>query len=296
MKLVDGATLTSIPGVRVGHWTDGDAQTGCTVIDLPEPNVIAGETRGAAPGTREMALLQPGMSVEQAQAIVLCGGSAYGLAAADGVMTALEADGRGFPTPGGLVPIVPSAVLYDLMVGDGSVRPGPAEGAAAYAARSAEPVSLGRVGAGTGATVAKWRGTLVPGGLGSAVVDIGGALVGALVVVNALGDVFDLEGRALTGGPHAPGPLQMPSPDAQNTSLAVVATDAALSRVQLGRVCVRAHDAFGACLRPAHTAFDGDTCFATSVGQVEVAPHDVAEAAFQAVGRAIESAITASSS
>jgi len=288
---VPNGTLTSVAGIEVGHWTDPVAQTGCTVIRLPEPNVIAGETRGAAPGSRETALLQPGMSVEAAQAIVLSGGSAFGLAAADGVMRELEAAGRGYPTPAGPVPIVPAAVLYDLLVGDSAVRPTATDGVSAFRAASGDPVQQGRVGAGTGATVSKWRGTPQPAGIGSAAVEIAGVTVGALVALNALGDIFSLEGIALTGGPHAAAPLSVGPPVGENTTLAVVATDAALTRVELTRLAVRAQDAFAACIRPAHTRFDGDTCFAVSCGDGAALVDNVAEGAFEAMGRAIEAAV-----
>jgi L-aminopeptidase/D-esterase-like protein len=284
-------SLTSVPGVQVGHWSDPVALTGCTVIDLPEPNVVAVEVRGAAPGSRETALLEPGMRVEQAQAIVLAGGSAFGLAAADGVMRALERDGRGHPTPGGLVPIVPAAVIFDLMVGDGSVRPGADEGERAWARRSTEPVIEGPVGAGTGATVAKWRGTPMRGGLGSWAVERAGSVVGALAVVNSLGDVFTLEGEPLTGGDPVPGPPRIPLTPAQNTTLLVVATDAALSRPELTRLAVRAQDGMAATIRPAHTRFDGDICFTVSCGVVAADVDLMAEAAFEVAGRAIERAI-----
>jgi len=287
-------TLTSIPGIEVGHFTNAEAKTGCTVIVLPEPSVIAGEVRGAAPASRELALLAPTMSVEQAHAILLTGGSAYGLAAADGVMRELEAQGRGFETKAAVIPIVPTAGLYDLAVGDSAVRPTADDGAAAFLAASTAPVAQGLVGAGTGATCGKWRGEKIPGGLGSASVEIGGATVAALVAVNALGDVFSLEGESVTGGPHVPGPLAAASPEGENTTLAVVATNAELSRSDLGRMLVRAHDAFGACLRPAHTFSDGDTCFAVSAGVVEAKAHDVAEGAFEAIGRAIVNAVQAS--
>jgi L-aminopeptidase/D-esterase-like protein len=289
-------TITAVSGVRVGHWTDPVGLTGVTVVLLSEPNVTTGEVRGAAPGTREIALLAPGMKVEEVQAIVLCGGSAFGLAAADGVMAELEGDGRGFPTPGGVVPIVCAAVLYDLGLGDPRARPGPAEGAIAYRAASSGPVAMGNVGAGTGATVAGWRGPSArrKGGLGSVAVRAGEATVGALVVVNAVGDAFTLEGRPLTGGepvpeafsPVRPGPLE-------STTLAVVATDAALDRAALGRVCVRAHDALAVCLRPSHTRYDGDAVFAASCGRLPGDPDVVAEAAFVVVGRSIEAALRA---
>lgn len=287
-------TITAVPGIRVGHWTDTEAMTGCTVVVLPEPNVIAGEARGAAPGTREYALLQPGMRVEQAQAILLTGGSAFGLAAADGVMRGLEADGRGHETPVGRVPIVPAAVIFDLL-GDFGARPGPDQGEAAYLAASADPVESGLIGAGTGATVAKWRGFQHrrPGGLGTATRKAGSATVGALVVVNAVGDVHSLEGESLTGGDAEPGPPSLTPEAFTNTTLVVLATDARLSRLQLFRLVVRAHDALAACLRPVHTDFDGDVVFAVSVGSELAEVHNLAEAAFGATARAIENAVRA---
>lgn len=289
-------TITAIPGVSVGHWTDPVGRTGCTVVDLPEPNVVTVETRGAAPGSRETALLEPGMAVEQCQAIVLTGGSAFGLSTADGVMRKLVEAGRGHLTPAGRVPIVPAAVVFDLMEGDAEARPGPDEGASAWDARSTDPVPLGLVGAGTGTTAATWRGTPTPGGIGSAIAMLGGATVGALVVLNAMGDAFTLEGTPLTGGPHVAGvPPFMPE-WGTNTTLVVVATDAAFARGDLTRLAVRGQDALAACLRPAHTRFDGDTCFAVSCGAVEAPLDLVAEAAFEAVGRGIEAAVAASGS
>lgn len=289
-------TITAIPGIRVGHWTDLEALTGCTVIDLPEPNVVTAEVRGAAPGTREYALLQPGMRVEQIQSILLTGGSAFGLAAADGVVRALVAEGRGHQTPVARVPIVPAAVLFDLIPGDPEVRPGPEQGEAAFRAATSDPVESGLVGAGTGATAAKWRGLehRRPGGLGSALRRSGDAMVGSLVAVNAIGDVFTLAGEPLTGGPHEPGPPQF-IPDAfTNTTLIVVATDAALDRVGLSRMVVRAHDALAACVRPSHTGYDGDVVFAVSCGDGEGDVDALSEAAFGATAEAIERAVRAS--
>lgn len=288
-------TITAIPGIEVGHWTDPEDRTGCTVVVLPEPNVIAAEVRGAAPGSRETALLEPGMRVEQAQAILLTGGSAFGLAAADGVMRALEADGRGHVTPVARVPIVPAAVIFDLRPED-RFRPGPEHGEAAYRAATAGPVAPGRVGAGTGATVAKWRGLehRRPGGLGSALRRVGDGGVGALAVVNAVGDVFTMEGLALTGGPYEPGPPALPVSDGTSTTLVVLATDAALTRNELGRLAVRAHDALAVCLRPAHTRFDGDIVFAVSCGSRPGDVEALAEAAFGATAAAIETAVRGS--
>lgn len=291
----DNDSITAIPGVLVGHWDDHDSMTGCTVVVLPEPNVVAGEARGAAPGTREFALLQPGMRVEQAQAILLTGGSAFGLSAADGVMRGLEADGRGHETPIGRVPIVPTAVIFDLFP-DFAARPGASQGESAYRAASPDPVTSGLVGAGTGATVAKWRGFehRRPGGLGSAVKTVGDASVGVLAVVNAVGDVFTLEGESLTGGDPEPGPPNLTPEAFTNTTLVVIATDARLNRLQLFRLVVRAHDALAACLRPVHTDFDGDVVFAASVGSLSAEVHSLAEAAFGATARAVEKAVRAS--
>jgi L-aminopeptidase/D-esterase-like protein len=287
-------SITDVPGVRVGQWSDMEAITGVTVVVPPRPNVATAEVRGAAPGTREAALLGPSMKVEEVHAIVLSGGSAYGLASADGVARALEADGVGYETFAGIVPIVPAAILFDLGIGDGSVRPGPEEGAAAYRAATDGPVELGTVGAGTGALVAGWRGfdELRKGGVGSAAVRVGDATVGALVVVNSVGDVFTLEGEPLTGGPPIPGlaPVGEPRP-LENTTLAVVATDAAVRRGPLARLCVQAHDALAACVRPSHTRYDGDVAFAVSCGDAEADLDALGTAAFIATARAIESAI-----
>lgn len=288
-------TITAIAGIEVGHWSDHEAKTGCTVVVLPEPNVITAEVRGAAPGTREYGLMQTGMRVEQAQAILLTGGSAFGLAAADGVMRGLAADGRGHFTPVARIPIVPAAVLFDLYPGDGGARPGPEQGESAYRAATSDPVEIGAVGAGTGATVAKWRGFehVRPGGIGSAVRPAGEATVGALVAVNAVGDVFSVDGESLTGGDAEPGPPALMPEPLTNTTLIVIATDAGLTRAELTRLAVRAHDGLAVCVRPAHTRFDGDIAFAVSCGNVEADVEALAEAAFGATCGAIESAIRA---
>lgn len=291
-------SITAVKGIEVGHWTDSEAMTGCTVVVLPEPNVVSAEARGAAPGTREYALLQPGMSVEQVQAILLTGGSAFGLAAADGVVRALEADGRGEQTPVGRVPIVPTAVIFDFITGDSSVRPGPDEGELAYRAASDEPVAEGLIGVGTGATVAKWRGFehMLPGGLGSSRRAVGESTVAALVAVNAVGDVFSVDGESLSGGNAEPGPPALMPDPFTNTTLVVVATDARLRRPELSRLVVRAHDALAVAIRPAHTSFDGDIVFAVSCGQKDADVESLGAAAFGATAAAVENAIRASSS
>jgi L-aminopeptidase/D-esterase-like protein len=291
-------TLTAVPGVRVGHWSDVEGATGVTVVDLPEPNVTAVEVRGAAPGSRETDVLAPGMKVETVQAIVLSGGSAFGLAAVDGVVRAIAADGRGHPTTAGPVPIVPAAIIYDLGVGDPRSHPGPDQGEAAYRACSSEPVAMGSVGAGTGAAVGGWRGGehIRKGGLGSHAVAEEAATVAALVVLNAVGDVFTLEGESLTGGPPIPARAPGARRPLESTTLVVIATDARLGRSALSRLCVQAHDALAVCLRPSHTRYDGDAAFAVSCGDRDADPDRLGSMTFEAVGRSIEAAVRSATS
>jgi L-aminopeptidase/D-esterase-like protein len=193
------------------------------------------------------------------------------------------------------VPIVPAAVIFDLFP-DGSVRPGPVEGEAAYRAANSDPVLSVLIGAGTGATVAKWRGFehMVPGGLGGAVRKVGAATVGALVVVNAVGDVFTVDGESLTGGTPEPGPPAFNVDSRPNTTLAIIATDARLTRNELLRLAVRAQDAFAVCVRPSHTRFDGDVAFAVACGGLSEDVDALAEAAFAASAAAIEDAARSS--
>jgi L-aminopeptidase/D-esterase-like protein len=230
--------------------------------------------RGGAPASRETALLDPHRLVEHVDAVVLTGGSAFGLAAADGVMRSLEAQGRGFSTAGGKVPIVPAAAVYDL-VSSGGVRPGPDEGAAAFsAAVPGGPFATGQVGAGTGATVGKWKGAdhRVPGGLGGRR-RADDAVIGALAVVNAIGDVVGDDGRPLSGStapadaPPFPDPL--PFVEGEHTTLVVVATDASLTKIECHLVAQTAHHAMSRALFPSHTRFDGDITFALATGAVD---------------------------
>jgi L-aminopeptidase/D-esterase-like protein len=237
--------------------------------------VASGEVRGGAPASRETALLDPQRLVEHVDAVVLTGGSAFGLAAADGVMRALEAQGRGFATAGGPVPIVPAAAIYDL-VASGGARPGPDDGVAALAAaRPGEPFETGRVGAGVGATVGKWKGAddRVAGGLGSASARVDEAVVGALAVVNAIGDVVGDDGLVLAGStapPDAPPfPEPLPFVEGEHTTLVVVATDARLTKVECHLVAQTAHHAMSRTLYPSHTRFDGDLTIALATGSVD---------------------------
>ena len=269
-------TVTAIAGVQVGHWSDPVARTGCTVLLLPpEGAVTSGLALGAAPGSREQALLAPEKSVERAHALLLTGGSAFGLAAADGVMRELEARGVGHPTPAGPVPIVPAAVLFDLMVGDARVRPGATQGALATRAASGDPVTLGAVGAGTGSTVGKLAdgfAAAVPSGLGSAVVRVAGALVGVLAVSNAAGDLVDPDTGALVAGsgrardPEAVASLLGFSAGLSTTLVAVV-TDAPLAKAEAHALALSAHIGIARVTRPSHTVHDGDTSFVASTAR-----------------------------
>ena len=279
-------TITDVPGVRAGHWTDASARTGCTVLLLGPEGAVAGvDVRGSAPGTRETDLLKPTAVVQRVHAILLTGGSAFGLAAADGVMRFLAEREIGFPAGPARIPIVPAAVIFDLSVGSHTAHPGPQQGyAAAEAAERGEPLAEGNVGAGTGATVGKLLGQAgaMPGGIGMASIRLpGGAMVGAIAVVNALGDVVDAGGRVIAGSRHADGSfvdtsrfliekaLPTASPVGTNTTLAVVATDAALTKVECQKLAEMAQDALAIAIRPVHTMFDGDTVFAVSTGATE---------------------------
>ena len=259
-------TIRDVPGIRAGHWTDAERRTGCTVVLAQDEGAVAGvDVRGAAPGTRETDLLRPTALVERINAICLAGGSAFGLAAADGVMRRLAERGIGFATGVRPVPIVPAAILFDLGVGDPDAFPDADAGYRATIAAEENAGALeGRVGAGTGATVAKLGGVegARDGGVGSAARRLpGGATVGALVANNALGDVYARDGRPLAAAAAAPLP-----PPMVNTTLVVVATDAPLDRAQCRRLSEIGHDAMARAIRPAHTMFDGDVVFTLSTG------------------------------
>ena len=306
-------TITDVPGIRVGHYTDTEAVTGCTVVLATEGAVAGVDVRGAAPGTRETDLLRPLNLVQEAHAIVLSGGSAYGLAAADGVMTYLEEQGIGFPVGVGVVPIVASAILFDLAIGDPSVRPRTENGYQACLSADTSAPLQGSVGAGTGATVGKVLGQerAVKGGLGCASRRVGSYTVGALVAVNALGSIVDSETGQIIAGPHDPDGLgflnsvdiveNTPEPvvasTLRNTTLAVVATDAPLTKEQANKVAQMSHDGLAMAIRPAHTMFDGDVVFALSTGKgdsiPDVTPYGAAAA--RALSSAIVTAITCAS-
>ena len=265
----------------MGHWQDVTAQTGCTVVLCPEPGCVAsGDVRGSAPGTRETALLEPEKTVQQVQAVLLTGGSAFGLGAAAGVMRYLEARGLGFPTPFGTVPIVPAAALYDLSRGNPKVRPDAEAGYRACKAATTEPVQQGRVGAGAGASCGKYLGfeRAQVSGLGSASAQVGGAVVAALVVANPVGDIVDPNtGQVIAGvagetGSYLERFTQAPFDPADtdvagsNTTLVVVATDAPISKAEAKALAGSAHIGITRVTRPSHTVSDGDTAFCLSTG------------------------------
>jgi L-aminopeptidase/D-esterase-like protein len=276
-------SLVDVEGLKVGHFTDPRRPTGCTVV-LCEAGAVAGvDVRGAAPGTRETDLLHPLATLEQVHAVVLSGGSAFGLAAADGVMRWLDERGIGVAVGQARVPIVPAAVLFDIWVGDGRIRPDAAAGHAACVAATTQPPAQGSVGAGAGATVGKLFGPerAMKGGIGSASLRVGRITVAALVAVNAIGDVVDpASGRVVAGARADDGrtPLdaiaalragRLPAPLMQGmaTTIGVVATDAALTKPQANKLASMAHDGLARSIVPVHTATDGDALFALATGR-----------------------------
>lgn len=286
----NAGAITQVTGIEVGHYTDLEHATGCTVV-LCRGGAVGGvDIRGSAPGTRETDLLRPGNLVEQVHAILLSGGSAYGLDAASGVMRYLEERGIGFRMGDIVVPIVPAAILYDLGLVTSKVRPGPHEGYQACEAASAGLVAEGSVGAGTGATVGKALGMAraVKGGLGTASADLGdGLIVGAIAAVNAAGSVVDPETGRVIAGPRRedtrgyhdtvelmaqPGfrrPSQVAAEARVNTTLGVIATNAPLTKEQANKLAERGQDGLALAIRPCHTMSDGDAVFALATGTWE---------------------------
>ena len=293
------ASASSLDGVRVGHWTHPSRRTGCTVVLLPAGTVASAEVRGGAPASRELDLLAPERTVPGLDAVVLSGGSAFGLAAADGVVRYCAEAGRGFPTPAGPVPIVAGLSLYDLIEGQPPAWPGPEAGyEAARTATAPDGPSrwaVGPVGAGTGATVGSWRSRRTPSGLGSAQLcfeaDSGAeqAVVVALLAVNAAGDLDDgsVE-RSLRAGDFR---LPQRPPLGTNTTIGVILTNVALTKTECLLVAQSGHDGLARALVPAHTRFDGDALVAASVGGVAASPDAVRIAATVAVSDAVHTAV-----
>ena len=274
--------ITDIAGLKVGHFTDARRPTGCTVL-LCEAGAVAGvDVRGAAPGTRETDLLHPLATISQVHALLLTGGSAFGLDAASGVMRWLEERGHGVLVGPARVPIVPAAVLFDLWLGDARIRPDAAAGYAACEAASTDHPAQGSVGAGAGAAVGKLFGIAraMKGGIGSASIKVGAITVAALVAVNAIGDVVDpASGRVIAGarGDDGRTPLdtlaalvdgQLPAHlmAGMATTIGIVATDALLSKTEANKLAAMAHDGLARSINPVHTAGDGDALFAVATG------------------------------
>jgi L-aminopeptidase/D-esterase-like protein len=319
MKPVDA--ITDVSGIRVGHAQDDEALTGCTVV-LCEGGAVGGvDQRGGAPGTRETDLLRPMHLVQRVHAVLLAGGSAFGLDAAAGVMRYLEEQRIGFDARVARVPIVPAAILFDLEVGQGSVRPDAEMGYRACLNAASDPPAEGNAGAGTGATVGKilGMGQAMKGGLGTASIAVGaGVVVGAIVAVNAFGDVVDPESGAIVAGARCAdvGPLHIGAPGyfadtlhvmrglvgrstmaiarRSHTVIGVVASNARLGKEETNKVAQMAHDGLARAIRPAHTMFDGDTIIALSTGKrradVNIVGAYAAEAMAQAIVRAVRAA------
>lgn len=301
--------ITDIPGFRVGHAQDLDALTGCTVVLCPPGTVGGVDQRGGAPGTRETDLLQTSHLVNQVTAVLLTGGSAFGLDAATGVMRYCEENKLGLNTGLGIVPIVPAAVLFDLGIGDSKIRPDAEMGYQACQNASVDPPAEGNAGAGTGATVGK---ILTPkmstkSGIGTASIDLGGGgVVGAIVAVNAFGDVIDPDTGEIIAGVrgikgYADTIKVMKSfvgkkvmgfaSGGSNTVIGVVATNVKLDKEGATRVAQMAHNGLARTIRPAFTLLDGDTCFALSSGEVEMDVNIVGAYAAQAYQEAILNAV-----
>ncbi len=308
--MTNAGSITDVLGIRVGHWSDRRALTGCTVIIPDKPAVAGVDVRGGAPGTRETDLLRPGNLVQHVHAIVLAGGSAYGLEAASGVMRYLAEKGVGFPYGRGVIPIVPAAILFDLGVGRPDCWPDIDAGyKAASAAKRTTPE--GNIGAGTGATVGKALGPsrAMKSGIGTASESsVHGLIAGAIAAVNASGDIVDPDtGRTLAGARRVDdtiddtitvlreGRIWTPEIPNENTVLVVVATNAALTKEQANRLATVCHDGLARSVRPAHTQGDGDIVFALSTGEREIegADYRIVEAlATRAVERAIVRGVT----
>lgn len=294
--------ITDVSNVLVGHAQDYDAMTGVTCVYFPNGAVGGVDVRGGGPGTRETDALQPGRLVDKVNAFVLSGGSAFGLDSAGGVMKALEEKGEGYETGFARVPIVPAAVLYDLGIGSAKIRPDAAMGAAAFRCCSAN-CPQGIVGAGTGATTGKLSQGLKPfkSGIGTASMKLpGGATVGAIAAVNAVGDVYDPHTGALIGGATTPDGRMVSAADAlfsmpvggspANTTIGVIATDAKLTREQVNRLALLAHDGYAMAIRPVHMPMDGDTIFAAATGVHDAEFVLVCACAAEVMARAVANA------
>ncbi len=291
----------NLAGLKIGHATDKQMHTGCTVFLCPPNTVASVDVRGPAPGSREAALLHPEKPIQFVQAVMLTGGSAFGLATADGAMRWLAEHGIGHPTPIRPVPLVPTAVVYDLFMNNGQRQPDAQMGYDACQNAADTEVPQGNVGAGAGVSVGKWSGfpNIMKAGFGLHTVEVDGVVVGAGVVVNAIGDVVQADGSVLAGAREENGrwlveqnryrltPNLETKPVGTNTTLAVVFTNAKLSKIEAYRLAQRAHDGFAIAIRPVHTTHDGDTAYALATGQVDASFDMVANVAVEVVAEAI---------
>ena len=308
-QLMNNNTITAVPGIQVGHATNLNGGTGCTVVLCPPGTVGGVDQRGGAPGTRETDLLRPLHHVSEVNAIVLSGGSAFGLAAADGAVRYLDERGIGYRSGTGyIVPVVSAAIVFDLPVGEQGIRPDAEMGYAACEAATAEPVAQGTVGAGTGCRVGAMLGNAqaTKGGVGTACIEIDEELrVAALVVVNAVGDVLDERGQILAGLRAAPDSREFVGmlnafqniarvtqpPGRENTVIGVVATNAQLTKEQTNKVAQMANAGLARAVNPAHTMFDGDTLFALATGDIPANVNTIGAFAAEAVSQAIRNAV-----
>ena len=296
-------------GFKLGHWTDTSALTGCSVILCPPKTIGGCDVRGSSPGSRELSLLASEKTMQEVHAVLLTGGSAYGLAAADGVMKYLEEHDVGYQTPWVKVPIVPAAVIFDLNIGSKDIRPTAESGYQACTSADEDPSRQGSVGAGTGATIGKWAGTdtRMKGGLGIASVLREELVVTAVAVVNAVGDVLDESGNVLAGARSKDGrwladedPLRTfvrgkPVLNASTTLVAIL-TNARLSKVEVNRLAQRGHDGMARAIKPVHTTYDGDMVFGLASGMIEANFDLVAEMGGDATAAAIRNAARFASS
>ena len=281
-------SITEVAGIEVGHHTLSERPTGCTVV-LARAGAVGGvDVRGGAPGTRDTDLLDPVNLVQQIHGVVLSGGSLFGLDAVSGAVRWLEEHGHGLDAWGTTIPVVTGAILFDLMIGDSSIRPGPDCGYAAAAAATGGTIEQGSVGAGTGATVGKLgpRGTAMKGGIGTASVTLSsGVVVGAIVAVNAVGDVIDPATGEIVAGIRAEDgsgfvdarefirtASGLEGGPGENTTIGVVATNATLTKAQATKLAQMAQDGLARAVYPAHTPWDGDTIFTLATGEIEGDP------------------------
>ena len=302
-------TLTRVPGLKVGHDTDRLAATGCTVVLCPPKTVGAVDVRGGAPGTRETDLLAPHNLVEEVSAVVLSGGSAFGLATADGVMRWHVEHGLGYKSRSGvIVPIVPAAILFDLTIGQKGVYPDTDAGYRACENATTQPVALGSIGAGTGARIGAIMGNTraSKGGIGSAAIELpNGLVIAALMAVNAVGNVIDENGEILAGLRAPDGSAFVSVLDAmaemtaanppvdarENTVIGLVATNARLSKAHLHKVAQMAHDGIARAVNPSHTLYDGDTIFALATVEIPADATFVGAYAAEMVAASIRRAV-----